>query len=662
MRSALCAVQETYYVNGQSNTRTVYTNHSNPGGYSGPYGRDGRTPTSPLYDGDDGANGRVELVVDGTRRGAGLVVYNRRYDLELPEFHLGEEEGPNFDGIYEFGEVAHATGFVFANVGGMPHPEQRVRLVQASTKWVRPLDDELLLPANAPIVAGARRALPGRLRFLINYPPTNHAADFDPIIITDAQSMVGTQLGIEAPGVAPRNTPFQRAYPRVPLSKRTLTARFPLGNANGIIGLRSLAYGETRCGNCLGTVVYRCLTCGYHAPICMGDCVPPFGFPWRDCCVICTRVLLFCHSAIHFDIFNVSTKPLGALSNRRSVCVSFALTPVDGLPAEEVQFAFQGNDVPIYPDQLSGDVGGGERPTLDGSVIPAFCQTFPFVPPKGSDELHAEIKLSTRIPAMTKLHFHAMLCVKELTGTGVWTVAQVCALLLCANYSRWSCDVHSNAMVFISMFCCRVCLRVCLNSTPCRLRGHLVLQRRRMIVCVEPSFDPSPNSRIVLITNTGLEQSVYDAWVHLLNALGLPFEQFSVSRYGHLDPALPALADGIPLARHFAGKTIIVPDTPFDVGTPTRPVYRTPSWLLPGAAVRAHLLSPDYATTGPPRFLFVGGPRQQPFGSMDRIVHLLTPPDHPRIGGCNFGNMDLFDEALEAPHFPGHALVRSWRC
>jgi hypothetical protein len=241
-------VQEYDYVNGEQRSRTVTTYHSNPGGYSGPSGSDGRTPSTPLYDGNDGANGTVEIIVDGTRRGLPTMTYKRRYDMELPEFSLGEEEGPNCDGIFEFGEVCHATNFVFENVGGMPTPEQRVRLVQALTAWVRPLDDELLLPANEPILPATRRGLPGRLRFLIHYPPTNKSEDFEPIVITDAQSMLATQLGIEVPGIPARNTPFQRFYPRVPLTKRVLTAQFPLGNANGVIGLRSLAYGETRWG------------------------------------------------------------------------------------------------------------------------------------------------------------------------------------------------------------------------------------------------------------------------------------------------------------------------------------------------------------------------------------------------------------------------------
>ena len=97
---------------------------------------------------------------------------------------------------------------------------------------------------------------------------------------------------------------------------------------------------------------------------------------------------------------------------------------------------------------------------------------------------------------------------------------------------------------------------------------------------------------------------MYNAWCSTLAALGLPFEQFSASRYGHLDPALPVLADGVPLAAHCAGKTVIIPNTPFDLGTPTAPLMRTPTTLLPGGAVRSQLPAPGVgALKGPAKFL-----------------------------------------------------------
>ena len=113
------------------------------------------------------------------------------------------------------------------------------------------------------------------------------ADDFHPIVITDAMSITATQLGIEVEGVAPRFTPFQRVYPRVGLTTRLLTAQFPIANMGGVLGLRSLASGES--------------------------------------------------SAVHFDVYNGTTKTLGATSGRRSVCVSLWLVndgtalPINGL-------------------------------------------------------------------------------------------------------------------------------------------------------------------------------------------------------------------------------------------------------------------------------------------------------------------------------------------
>jgi hypothetical protein len=155
---------------------------------------------------------------------------------------------------------------------------------QFKTFWAQPLDEELLFPLGQPIPAGSQRSLPGRLRYTITYPNTAHADDFNPIVVTDALNVCAKQLGLEAPGTRPRDTPFQREYPLVKQTNRILTAQFPIQNTRGIQGLRSLASGES--------------------------------------------------SAVHFDIFNVSNKPLGATSGRRSVCVSLWLLNSAAAPAE----------------------------------------------------------------------------------------------------------------------------------------------------------------------------------------------------------------------------------------------------------------------------------------------------------------------------------------
>ncbi len=117
-------------MNGRTEYYTDYTNHYNSGGYDGPSGYHGHTPNTPLYDGSDGVSGRVEIVADGSKRLQMSMTYARRYNLLLSEFVLTEEEGDNADGIFEFGEIANMTGFLFLNCGGMPTPEQRIRVTQ----------------------------------------------------------------------------------------------------------------------------------------------------------------------------------------------------------------------------------------------------------------------------------------------------------------------------------------------------------------------------------------------------------------------------------------------------------------------------------------------------------------------------------------------------
>ena len=65
-------------------------------------------------------------------RGVVLPIYSSRYDVQLNDFHLEEEPTDNADGVFEFGEVANTTGFWFGNVGGMPTPEQRIRVTQVN--------------------------------------------------------------------------------------------------------------------------------------------------------------------------------------------------------------------------------------------------------------------------------------------------------------------------------------------------------------------------------------------------------------------------------------------------------------------------------------------------------------------------------------------------
>ena len=52
------------------------------------------------------------------------------------------------------------------------------------------------------------------------------------------------QLGVETTAAFGALTAFRRQYNKVNLT-RTLTANFPIGNSQGIVGLRSLSPGES---------------------------------------------------------------------------------------------------------------------------------------------------------------------------------------------------------------------------------------------------------------------------------------------------------------------------------------------------------------------------------------------------------------------------------
>ncbi len=105
--------------------------------------------------------------------------------------------------------------------------------------------------------------------------------------------------------------------------------------------------------------------------------------------------------------------------------MSMSLVPVAGLSDVDVLMTFEGQRCVILPHILSGDVQADDRQTLDGSALPGWCNTIPLVPANSATGLYVEISLSSRVPAMTQLTFLSVLAIRELTGTGVWTVTQV---------------------------------------------------------------------------------------------------------------------------------------------------------------------------------------------------------------------------------------------
>jgi hypothetical protein len=155
----------------------------------------------------------------------------------------------------------------------VPTPEQRIRFTLPSSAWTTSGNDWLDLVPNAPIYIGSSRSVPGKMHFTIKYPDTHASEDFMPMKSNDTLKLEAAQLGVEQH--LGQYGSFSAPYSLT--TTRALLAQFPIGNNNGLAGLRSLAPGES--------------------------------------------------SLLTFDIYNCSRKPFGhAHAGRRHVAVAVSLT------------------------------------------------------------------------------------------------------------------------------------------------------------------------------------------------------------------------------------------------------------------------------------------------------------------------------------------------
>jgi hypothetical protein len=90
--------------------------HRNPGGRSGPSGRNGTKPTTILRSGNDGSDGRVNMQVFGSR--GEIKSYPDRYKLIVERFDVADE---NQDSINEPGEYLIVKNVVVRNKGLFTH-------------------------------------------------------------------------------------------------------------------------------------------------------------------------------------------------------------------------------------------------------------------------------------------------------------------------------------------------------------------------------------------------------------------------------------------------------------------------------------------------------------------------------------------------------------
>lgn len=229
-------------VNGHTTSQTHY--HSNPGGINGPMGISGSSPTNTLTSGQDGENGSLAINIPDMNISA-----SARYDLRLENLSI-LTNGSFSAGSFEFGDTAIVQKITVQNVGPMPTPPRQRTLfrIKPTDPYIRPRqEDEAFIPMDCSIASGDCYDVISKLNFTVGYPdfPTI-ADDFEPFIHRTNFLIRSTQLGLERGMSSGSRTVFQRDFLNFHLkTDHTMVIRFPVENVAGIVGLRSLASGES---------------------------------------------------------------------------------------------------------------------------------------------------------------------------------------------------------------------------------------------------------------------------------------------------------------------------------------------------------------------------------------------------------------------------------
>lgn len=165
-----------------------------------------------------------------------------------------------------------------------------------------------------------------------------------------------------------------------------------------------------------------------------------------------------------------------------------------------------------------------------------------------------------------------------------------------------------------------------------------LVQQRDATFRAEPEYSYRPESRIILVTNNNTSREGFLAWRELLeNQLGLPFDHWSLGRYGHFDHQHD-LEDGTNLRVHLEDKVALVLNQEFE---PRGSQYESdlPTDYIKGRDVR------EGATSNNTHFLMAGSDKFSPH-------QLLEPTSDLRRGGDDFPDTKRFLEKEAATGGP----------
>lgn len=247
---------DSYTKSYRSQPVTVYK--SNPGGWPGPSGRKGRTPTSVLRRGADGASGTFVIKLEGPD---GIEQsYSARYDLEFESVVAEQLSDMKEPKTFEFGETVMITKVQVKNTGMMETPKQRVLIRFGSVDYIScDSTTRIFLQEGAHVAPGVTAfASDGFLTFDCPYPKNVHdvetkemksvadVTDFDPLEKKPSFHYQAHQLGHEnRTNDITQISDFQARFTDFQSNGDIMTISYPVENLDGVRGFRSLGPLET---------------------------------------------------------------------------------------------------------------------------------------------------------------------------------------------------------------------------------------------------------------------------------------------------------------------------------------------------------------------------------------------------------------------------------
>ncbi|CAD7961534.1 unnamed protein product [Amoebophrya sp. A120] len=495
--------------NGNRQTRTVTDHHSNPGGFPGIRGRRGLTPCVPLAFGPNGGQGKYELIIESAVNGQKMV-FDSRFHLEANDFqikeygHYNDKSGQTLpDNVFEFGQCCFVDNISVKNVGGMPTPSMQRQMMQLIPgKWVlaganeQSVQDAVFTVRGMAIDSNTAVSVDGELRYQIGMIEMDKLdnSDFDPAIVQEEVKLQGRQLGIETDNYHSQSTKYQKNFDQFQESSiQLMTVQFPLQNANGFLGLNSLAAGES--------------------------------------------------TVIQFPLKNISSLPMGFALGGRQIGVKVFLAKNTTIHNGNIGFSFLGHKLANHSLNNEKETDQTAKDNKTDTIFPQDKpdQEFPnqvvfYDAEKG--EVLLDLSNEKNITsAQNVLYQHCnapeMAPLNDGISDGVFFVVP----MIQPNQSLSTLKLKIKLSKSVPAYAYGE-LRAHIYLEDLYQKSWRLIQKRMMNLRCEPTFLPTKYTQAILVTSSSTTQYEFDLWMKLLAVeFGLVTSVYSVSRYGSFSPA-----------------------------------------------------------------------------------------------------------------------------